>query len=228
MRTHFHLSMQADNAMLFSLWNWVDSAGRITLSFLLFSFISQNFRSFIGFIIYSFCLLAFLSSILMHTLPLIILCCRLVCLRAHPTFILLHPTESSITFTSVEGSKHEFWPDSGEHFYEGSLLPDGNDSNLSMFEIQNIQGRASFAKLCSKTLLKPKNRGQTKLETEDLLSLLDVRLDSGLMLFSSISWTINNQNIISSQFAFYQNEFGAVWGTLRNLIAIIWNIPWCF
>lgn len=36
------------------------------------------------------------------------------------------------------------------------------------------------------------------------------------------------QNVISSQFAFYQNEFSVVWGTLRNLIVIIWNSTWCF
>ncbi|KAF3447894.1 hypothetical protein FNV43_RR08601 [Rhamnella rubrinervis] len=50
---------------------------------------------------------------------------RLVCLRVHPTFVLVHPTESYISFTSVDGSKHEIWPDSGEEFYEGNLLPNG-------------------------------------------------------------------------------------------------------
>ncbi|XP_015575072.1 alpha-glucosidase 2 isoform X1 [Ricinus communis] len=50
---------------------------------------------------------------------------RLVCLRVHPTFTLLHPTESFVSFTSVDGSKHEIWPESGSQFYEGNLLPNG-------------------------------------------------------------------------------------------------------
>ncbi|PON47571.1 hypothetical protein PanWU01x14_243300 [Parasponia andersonii] len=50
---------------------------------------------------------------------------RLVCLRVHPMFTLLHPTESYVSFTSIDGSKHEIWPESGEQFYEGHLLPNG-------------------------------------------------------------------------------------------------------
>ncbi|KAL3500126.1 hypothetical protein ACH5RR_039219 [Cinchona calisaya] len=50
---------------------------------------------------------------------------RLVCLRVHPTFSLLHPTESCVEFTSVDGSKHEIWPESGEQVFEGDLLPNG-------------------------------------------------------------------------------------------------------
>ncbi|XP_031393619.1 uncharacterized protein LOC116205232 isoform X2 [Punica granatum] len=50
---------------------------------------------------------------------------RLVCLRAHPMFTLLHPTESFISFTTVNGSKHEIWPDSGEQTFEGDLMPNG-------------------------------------------------------------------------------------------------------
>ncbi|XP_010551672.1 PREDICTED: uncharacterized protein LOC104822230 isoform X2 [Tarenaya hassleriana] len=50
---------------------------------------------------------------------------RLVCLRVHPTFTLLHPTETFISFTSVDGSKHEVWPESGEQFFEGNNLPKG-------------------------------------------------------------------------------------------------------
>ncbi|CAI9095040.1 OLC1v1030896C2 [Oldenlandia corymbosa var. corymbosa] len=50
---------------------------------------------------------------------------RLVCLRVHPTFSLLHPSESYVVFTSVDGSKHELWPESGEQYFEGDLLPDG-------------------------------------------------------------------------------------------------------
>ncbi|CAE5968902.1 unnamed protein product [Arabidopsis arenosa] len=50
---------------------------------------------------------------------------RLVCLRVHPTFTLLHPTESFVSFTSIDGSKHEVWPDSEEQIYEGNNLPHG-------------------------------------------------------------------------------------------------------
>ncbi|XP_022145307.1 uncharacterized protein LOC111014792 [Momordica charantia] len=50
---------------------------------------------------------------------------RLVCLRVHPMFNLLHPTESFISFTSINGSVHEIWPESGEQFFEGDLLPNG-------------------------------------------------------------------------------------------------------
>ncbi|KAJ4729084.1 Alpha-glucosidase [Melia azedarach] len=50
---------------------------------------------------------------------------RLVCLRVHPVFALLHPTETFVSFNSIDGSKHEIGPESGEQFYEGNLLPNG-------------------------------------------------------------------------------------------------------
>lgn len=50
---------------------------------------------------------------------------RLVCLRVHPMFTLLHPTESFVSFFSVDGSKQEVWPESGEQSFEGSQLPNG-------------------------------------------------------------------------------------------------------
>ncbi|XP_020262392.1 LOW QUALITY PROTEIN: uncharacterized protein LOC109838352 [Asparagus officinalis] len=50
---------------------------------------------------------------------------RLVCLRVHPTFTLLHPTEVFVTFTSINGSKHEVRPESGEQTFEGTLQPNG-------------------------------------------------------------------------------------------------------
>ncbi|KAL6952578.1 alpha-glucosidase [Sarracenia purpurea var. burkii] len=40
-------------------------------------------------------------------------------------FTLFHPTESHVSFTSIDGSKHEVWPDSGEKFFEGDLRPNG-------------------------------------------------------------------------------------------------------
>ncbi|CBI29245.3 unnamed protein product, partial [Vitis vinifera] len=50
---------------------------------------------------------------------------RLVCLRVHPIFNLLHPTESFVLFVSIDGSKHEVWPEASEQSYEGNLRPNG-------------------------------------------------------------------------------------------------------
>ncbi|PIA58697.1 hypothetical protein AQUCO_00500561v1 [Aquilegia coerulea] len=50
---------------------------------------------------------------------------RLVCLRVHPMFTLLHPTEVFVTFVSINGSNHEVWPESGEQLFEGDLRPNG-------------------------------------------------------------------------------------------------------
>ena len=63
--------------------------------------------------------------------------CRLVCLRVHPMFTLLHPTESYVLFTSVDGSKHEVRPESGEKVLEGDHRPNGKLSlspSLSLIE----------------------------------------------------------------------------------------------
>lgn len=62
---------------------------------------------------------------MMALLVLVTKCYRLVCLRVHPTFSLMHPTESFISFTSIDGTKQEVWPDSGEQLYEGNNLPNG-------------------------------------------------------------------------------------------------------
>uniref|UniRef100_A0A803MCW7 Uncharacterized protein n=1 Tax=Chenopodium quinoa TaxID=63459 RepID=A0A803MCW7_CHEQI len=50
---------------------------------------------------------------------------RLVCLRVHPTFALMHPTESFVSFTAVDGSKHQIHPESDELSYEGDQRPNG-------------------------------------------------------------------------------------------------------
>ncbi|XP_031502686.1 uncharacterized protein LOC116265867 isoform X1 [Nymphaea colorata] len=50
---------------------------------------------------------------------------RVVCLRVHPTFALLHPTDVYVAFTSVNGSKCEFWPESGDQSLEGDNRPNG-------------------------------------------------------------------------------------------------------
>ncbi len=48
-------------------------------------------------------------------------------------FTLLHPSESYVSFTAVDGSKHEIGPESNEKFYEGNLLPNGNLSIAQSF-----------------------------------------------------------------------------------------------
>ncbi|KAL6639122.1 hypothetical protein ACP70R_022852 [Stipagrostis hirtigluma subsp. patula] len=50
---------------------------------------------------------------------------RLVCLRVHPTFTLLHPTEVVVAFTAINGSMQEISPESGEITFEGDLRPNG-------------------------------------------------------------------------------------------------------
>ncbi|MCL7029646.1 hypothetical protein MKW94_010312 [Papaver nudicaule] len=50
---------------------------------------------------------------------------RLVCLRVHPVFTLLHPTEVFVSFISINGSKHELWPESVDTLFEGDLRPNG-------------------------------------------------------------------------------------------------------
>ncbi|XP_047328761.1 alpha-glucosidase 2-like [Impatiens glandulifera] len=50
---------------------------------------------------------------------------RLVCLRVHPSFSLLHPTETYVSFTSLNGLKKEVWPESGEQSFEGDFRPNG-------------------------------------------------------------------------------------------------------
>lgn len=50
---------------------------------------------------------------------------RLVCLRVHPVFTILHPTKVFVAFVSINGSEQEIWPASGEQFFEGDLRPNG-------------------------------------------------------------------------------------------------------
>ena len=61
--------------------------------------------------------------------------CRLVCLRVHPIFNLLHPTESFVLFVSIDGSKHEVWPEASEQSYEGNLRPNGNIPFIHLYNI---------------------------------------------------------------------------------------------
>ena len=56
-----------------------------------------------------------------------------MCLRVHPTFALLHPTESFVSFISIDGSRHEIRPDSGEQSYEGDDRPNGNICSQFVF-----------------------------------------------------------------------------------------------
>ncbi|KAL1834678.1 uncharacterized protein LOC108215608 isoform X1 [Daucus carota subsp. sativus] len=50
---------------------------------------------------------------------------RVVCLRVHPTFSLLHPTESYVSFVSINGSQHDCWPTCSEQRFEGDSRPNG-------------------------------------------------------------------------------------------------------
>lgn len=59
---------------------------------------------------------------------------RLVCLRVHPTFTLLHPTEVVVAFTAINGSKQECSPESGEVTLEGDLRPNGKLSCLKFWD----------------------------------------------------------------------------------------------
>lgn len=74
----------------------------------------------------------------------IVFVCRLVCLRVHPTFCLLNPTETFVTFTSIDGFKHEIWPDSGEQTLQGNLLPNGKLLNLAFDLFASLPSQLSF------------------------------------------------------------------------------------
>lgn len=45
-------------------------------------------------------------------------------------FALSHPAESYVLFTSIDGSRHDIRPESGEQFYQGNLLPNGMANSL--------------------------------------------------------------------------------------------------
>ncbi|GFZ16312.1 heteroglycan glucosidase 1 [Actinidia rufa] len=59
----------------------------------------------------------------------------LVCLRVHPMFTLLHPTESYVLFTSVDGSKHEVRPESGEWMLVDRCLGLGLVNRFNLSEV---------------------------------------------------------------------------------------------
>ncbi|XP_051181003.1 uncharacterized protein [Lolium perenne] len=50
---------------------------------------------------------------------------RLVCLRVHPTFTLLHPTEVVVAFTAINGSEQEISLEFEEVTLEGDMRPNG-------------------------------------------------------------------------------------------------------
>ena len=84
----------------------------------------------------------FLFVCLLINLYMFIFGCRLVCLRVHPMFTLLYPTESYVSFTSIDGTKHEIWPEAGEQFYEGDLLPNGIVTTFQL--LQSMGNTALF------------------------------------------------------------------------------------
>lgn len=65
--------------------------------------------------------------------------CRLVCLRVHPMFNILHPTETFVSFVSIDGSKHEVGHEVGEQFYEGDLRPNGNVTSICLYNHRHQQ-----------------------------------------------------------------------------------------
>ncbi len=42
-----------------------------------------------------------------------------------------------VSFTSVDGSKHEIRPDSGDRFYEGNLMPNGSYALFFLLHFMN-------------------------------------------------------------------------------------------
>ncbi|XP_057872390.2 uncharacterized protein LOC131078661 isoform X2 [Cryptomeria japonica] len=50
---------------------------------------------------------------------------RLVCLRVHPIFVLIHPTEVCVKFTSVDGKECEIGSEMGEKMLEANSRPNG-------------------------------------------------------------------------------------------------------
>ena len=70
-------------------------------------------------------------------------------------FTLLHPTESFISFTSIDGSKQEIWPESGEQFYGGNLLPNGSTLYFqSYFGFMSKSVALSTQSKCKRTIKK--------------------------------------------------------------------------
>lgn len=62
-------------------------------------------------------------------------------------FTLLHPTESYVSFTAIDGSRHEIGPESSEQFFEGNLLPNGNLSITQYFILMKIKNWSYIALL---------------------------------------------------------------------------------
>lgn len=65
---------------------------------------------------------------------------RLVRLRIHPMFKIVHPMVSFIDFTAIDGTKHELHPkmDFGEFSIEGSARPNGKHSLTFVHSLFNF------------------------------------------------------------------------------------------
>ncbi|XP_020696847.2 uncharacterized protein LOC110109955 [Dendrobium catenatum] len=75
---------------------------------------------------------------------------RLVCLRVHPTFTLLHPTEVFVMFKSIDGSEHEIGPEAGEKMLDGDIRPNGDAFSISFKSFSpTFPKRWFFFDLCS-------------------------------------------------------------------------------
>lgn len=73
---------------------------------------------------------------------------RLVCLRVHPTFTLVHPTEVFVKFTSIDGKDCEYGPEIGEKFFEANSKPNGEWMLVDKCEGVALVNRFSVNEVC--------------------------------------------------------------------------------
>ncbi|KAG6782588.1 hypothetical protein POTOM_011998 [Populus tomentosa] len=94
---------------------------------------------------------------------------RLVCLRVHPTLNLSHPTETFVSFTSIDGSEHEIWPGSGVQFYRENLLPNGELVLLDKCQGPTLVNRFNVNEVCKCYILWETGTVNLELWSEDRL-----------------------------------------------------------
>lgn len=164
------------------------------------------------------------------SLLLLILWCRLVCLRIHPTFTLLHPMETFVSFTSIDGSKHEIRPEYGDQFYEGNLLPNGNHAfPLFYFLMLLLQFTVSFSfcfySLQSQSIWETKeNLDQYKRwtswpKTMCLLSNLSSLFDYEYVYLDFVVFVI--KLMLDFPWVFWQSRYTAIWTRRVLLVPIL-------
>ncbi|KAL3598849.1 hypothetical protein D5086_006767 [Populus alba] len=94
---------------------------------------------------------------------------RLVCLRVHPTLNLSHPTETFVSFTSIDGSEHEIWPESGVQFYRENLLPNGELVLVDKCQGPTLVNRFNVNEVCKCYILWETGTVNLELWSEDRL-----------------------------------------------------------